>query len=158
MKPRAGGVSFASLGYTDVGAFFVAALPPADQSHPLKPHKPCQTGLDDYWQNCGAYGPHNYTYHDALGNPQVDTTRFPNLGAMVAHAHSLNLTAGFYSNNCRCADHCTDVLCFAADVNAILRWGFDSVKLDGCGAEENVQLWYDLFNWSITSSGNNRKP
>ena len=134
VKPRdANGTSFASLGYSDVG-------------------------LDDYWQKCGSYGPRNYTYHDALGNPQVDTDRFPDLGAMVAKAHALNLTAGFYSNNCRCADHCTDTLCFAADVNAILGWNFDSLKLDGCGKQENVQLWYDLFNWSITSSGNTRKP
>lgn len=88
----------------------------------------------------------------------MDTDRFPDLGAMVAKAHALNLTAGFYSNNCRCADHCTDVLCFAADANAILAWGFDSVKLDGCGKQENVELWYNLFNWSITASGNTRKP
>jgi hypothetical protein len=36
VKPRANGVSFASLGYSDVG-------------------------LDDYWQKCGSYGPKNYT-------------------------------------------------------------------------------------------------
>jgi alpha-galactosidase len=52
-------------------------------------------GLDDVWQKCGSYGPANYTYHDADGNPVVDTSRFPNMSALPATAHSLNLTAGF---------------------------------------------------------------
>ena len=123
--------SFAALGFTDVG-------------------------VDDYWQKCGAYGPKNYTYHDAFGNPMVDLSRFPNLTAMVDHAHSLNLSAGFYSNNCGCHDHCTDPICFVGDVNAVIGWGFDSIKLDGCGAQENVQLWYDLFNWTLTMA--KKKP
>ena len=101
------GVSFRDLGYFDYG-------------------------LDDCWQKCGSYDPpNNYTYHDENGSPVVDTSIFPDLGAMVRKAHSLNLTAGFYSNNCRCADHCTDISCFVGDVKAILSWGFDSVKLDG---------------------------
>ena len=105
---------------------------------------------DDCWQKCGHYGPNNYTYHDANGAPVVDTDKFPDMGAMVQHAHSLGLTAGFYSNNCACSDHCTDISCFAEDVKAILGWGFNSVKLDGCGKQENVELWYQLFNWTQT--------
>ena len=110
------GPSLASLGYTDVG-------------------------LDDAWQKCGSYGPNNYTYHAADGTPQVNTDKFPSLSALTAHAHALNLTAGFYGNNCMCHDHCTDMLCFAAEVNMVIDSGFDSVKLDGCGAQENVELW-----------------
>ena len=71
-------ISLASLGYTDVG-------------------------LDDVWQKCGSYGPLNWTYHDETGSPVVDTTRFPNMSALPATAHSLGLTAGFYGNNCACA-------------------------------------------------------
>lgn len=56
---------------------------------------------------------------------------------------------GRYHNNCRCHDHCTSPVCFAADVNATLALGFDSVKIDGCGAEEDVALWDALFNHSI---------
>ena len=63
-------VSLKSLGFTDVG-------------------------LDDVWQKCGSYGPANYTYHDADGNPVVDTSRFPNMSVLPATAHSLHLTAGF---------------------------------------------------------------
>lgn len=120
------GPSLASLGYTDVG-------------------------LDDAWQKCGSYGPNNYTYHAADGTPQVNT-KFPSLSAMTAHAHALNLTAGFYGNNCMCHDHCTDMVCFAADVNFILDSGFDSVKLDGCGAQENIQLWYDMISFTRSLS------
>lgn len=110
-------------------------------------------GLDDVWQLCGSYGPENYTYHDTDGNPVVDTSRFPNMSALPATAHALGLTAGFYSNNCDCSDHCTDLKCFTGDVKTIIGWGFDSLKLDGCGKQENIQLWYDMFNWTLTASG-----
>ena len=68
---------------------------------------------------------------------------------MTDVAHSLNLTAGWYGNNCDCKDHCSDVECFAGDVNATLAFGFDSIKLDGCGIEEDVALWSEMFNHSI---------
>ncbi len=111
----------------------------------------------------------------------MDTARFPNMSALPATAHALGLTAGFYGNNCDCADHCTDLACFIGDVNAVIAWGFDSLKLDGCGKQyvwrqkrgaqsrararspalpstaqtlapsrENIQLWYDLFNWTLS--------
>ena len=38
-------------------------------------------------------------------------------------------------------------------MNATLALGFDSVKLDGCGAEEDVALWDALFNHSIRVLG-----
>ena len=43
--------------------------------------------------------------------------------------------SGRYGNNCRCHDHCTNPLCFAADVNATLALGYTSIKLDGCGTK-----------------------
>jgi hypothetical protein len=118
------GVSLASVGYTDVG-------------------------LDDVWQKCGSYGPEGYTYHDAFGNPVVDTAKFPDMKAMTDAAHDLNLTVGWYGNNCACHDHCTSVECFAGDVNATLSYGYDSIKLDGCGKEEDVALWNEMFDHAI---------
>eukprot|EP00696_Hemimastix_kukwesjijk_P011490 gnl/Hemi2/24422_TR8211_c0_g1_i1.p1 gnl/Hemi2/24422_TR8211_c0_g1~~gnl/Hemi2/24422_TR8211_c0_g1_i1.p1 ORF type:complete len:435 (-),score=140.77 gnl/Hemi2/24422_TR8211_c0_g1_i1:163-1467(-) len=103
-------------------------------------------GLDDCWQLCGAYGPQNYTYHNASGFPVVNTTRFPDMAGMVAAAHALGLRAGFYGNNCDCRDHCSDESCFQGDVAAMVAWGFDSVKLDGCGKQKNTTLWRALFN------------
>ena len=53
-----------------------------------------------------------------------------------------------YGNNCNCADHCSVESCYAADVNATVGYGFDSTKLDGCGAELDLTLWASLFNAS----------
>lgn len=44
------------------------------------------------------------------------------------------------SNNCICHDSCSSIDCFMGDVNATLDYGFDSIKLDGCGKEENIEL------------------
>jgi alpha-galactosidase len=112
--------SLADLGYTDVG-------------------------LDDYWQECGSYGPNKYTYHNASGYPQINTALFPSFGAMTSYGHARNLTVGWYGNNCRCADHCTDTSCYQGDVDVLVQSGFDSIKLDGCGKEYDLTLWADLI-------------
>mmetsp|Transcript_9845 Transcript_9845/g.20892 ORF Transcript_9845/g.20892 Transcript_9845/m.20892 type:complete len:476 (-) Transcript_9845:1269-2696(-) len=103
----------------------------------------CDVGLDDNWQDCGsanaAPGMH---YHDIDGNPIVDLKRFPDLRRMTAYAHSLNLTAGFYGNNCICSDHCrNDTECdlhIQGDTKALVGFDFDSWKLDGCGGENDM--------------------
>jgi hypothetical protein len=41
----------------------------------------------------------------------------------------------WYGNNCICADHCISDACYENDVKAIVDYGFDSVKLDGCGKQ-----------------------
>ena len=41
--------------------------------------------------DCGGV---NGSYHDAKGRPVLNTSNFPDVEAMVAKAHSLNLTAG----------------------------------------------------------------
>jgi len=108
---------------------------------------------------CGDYGPEKYRYHSALGDPVIDGGKFPDLRSLTDLAHSLNLTAGWYGNACGCAaqpypqccsDHCDTLECFAGDVNATLSLGFDSYKLDGCGAQRDIELWAHMFNHSIT--------
>jgi Alpha galactosidase C-terminal beta sandwich domain/Alpha galactosidase A len=42
-------------------------------------------------------------------------------------------------------DHCSAEYCYQGDVDATFTWGFDSTKLDGCGLELDLQLWWDLF-------------
>jgi hypothetical protein len=74
-------MSLADLGYTDVG-------------------------LDDCWQHmatgpdgaleCGSHGPEGWTYHDESGRPLIDEAKFPDMKAMTALGHSLNLTVGWY--------------------------------------------------------------
>jgi hypothetical protein len=119
-------------------------------------------GIDDGWQACGSYGPEHFTYHSEDGAPMVDATKFPDLADLTTLAHSLNLTAGWYGNACGCAakpypqccsDTCDSLQCFAADVNATLSLGFDSYKIDGCGAQRDIGLWASMFNHSIIVRG-----
>merc|ERR1712159_582018 len=98
----------------------------------------CDVGLDDNWQKCGHYGSGlvKHNYHDDAGNPIVNTDRFPSFKNMTTHAHNLGLTAGWYGNNCICSDHTIgDKKFYAGDVKAMREFGFDSWKLDGCGAQ-----------------------
>jgi len=105
-------------------------------------------GLDDNWQLCGSYGPNKYTYHNESGIPQVNLQRFPDFNNMTSYAHSLGLTAGWYGNNCICSDKCSTDACYAGDAAATVAYGFDSTKLDGCGAEKDLFKFYALFNAS----------
>ena len=115
--------SLADLGYTDVG-------------------------LDDGWQLDNS-GPGGKGFHNATGGPIVDTTRFPDLAAMTAFGHARNLTVGWYANNCHDNDGAAGTPAplshYEGDVAALRAYGFDSTKLDSCGAEKNVQLWSDLL-------------
>ena len=108
------------------------------------------SGIDDCWQKCnsGVGG----GFHDANGDPIVDKTLFPDMKAMATRAKSLGLKPGWYGNNCHCreqADQCkpeNGQICFEGDVRATLEFGFDSIKLDGCGVEKNMTLFASLFN------------
>ena len=51
-------------------------------------------GLDDGWQACGQGV--NKSFHDSNGRPLINTTRFPDMKAMVTHARSRGLKAGWY--------------------------------------------------------------
>mmetsp|Transcript_2696 Transcript_2696/g.4600 ORF Transcript_2696/g.4600 Transcript_2696/m.4600 type:complete len:432 (-) Transcript_2696:53-1348(-) len=104
----------------------------------------CDVGLDDNWQECG--GGHKYSYHDDSGMPLVNAERFPNMSAMTAHAHSLGLTAGWYGNNCICREGKAVDEMYAGDVKALTAFGFDGIKLDGCGKQLDLDKWSTLLN------------
>jgi alpha-galactosidase len=102
-------------------------------------------GLDDNWQKCGDSGAKaaGNNFHDATGAPVVNTDLFPNMKSMTDHAHSLKLTAGWYGNNCICSEHHTsDPKYYSGDVTALHTFGFDAVKLDGCGVQTDLQEFY----------------
>ncbi|KAG8463385.1 hypothetical protein KFE25_004896 [Diacronema lutheri] len=105
----------------------------------------CDVGLDDGWQLCGDYGPSHFTFHQPSGAPVVNRSRFPDFEAMTARAHALGLTAGWYLNNCICADHCSGPECYLGDIVALSEFGFDAVKLDGCSAEFDVGAYAKLI-------------
>ena len=103
-------------------------------------------GIDDCWQKCNS-GPGGKGFHNASGYPIVDDDLFPDMRAMTNKAKSLGIVPGWYGNNCHCSDQvCRDEKCFAGDVQATLDFGFESIKLDGCGIEKNVTLFSELFN------------
>lgn len=125
VKPRAGGVSLAGLGYTFVG-------------------------LDDFWQACGAGV--NGSFHDTTGSPLVNLTRFPSMKDMTAFGHTRGLSVGWYMNNCGCKEETSwqgDAnidLHYHGDVNALLEYEFDAAKFDGCGEFEDLTRWATLIN------------
>ena len=106
-------------------------------------------GLDDAWQACGTGV--NGTFHDAEGRPLINETKFPDMGGMVKHGHSLDLRVGWYMNNCICREHlCTDPVYIMKHMEqsakALADFEFDGVKLDGCGQYSNLTLWAQLLN------------
>jgi alpha-galactosidase len=114
----------------------------------------CDVGLDDNWQNCNAGTGGNH-YHDDDGNPIMNYDRFPDMKSMVDHAHKLGLTAGWYGNNCICSDHNSgDRKFYEGDAKALREFGFDGFKLDGCGAQTDMQLWDDVFKVAAAAAGN----
>lgn len=109
-------------------------------------------GIDDCWQKCNS-GPGNTGFHDATGYPIVDDTLFPNMRAMTSKAKGLGVTPGWYGNNCHCGEQrsgCAlkgdDDSCFKGDVKATIDFGFESIKLDGCGIQKNITRYAALFN------------
>ena len=55
-------------------------------------------------------------HYDENGNPVVNIERFPDMKKMTDYAHSLDITAGWYGNNCICRDHVTDRKFYVGDV------------------------------------------
>jgi len=103
----------------------------------------CSVGLDNNWQkNAGD----KYVYHDNDGNPIVNFDRFPSMANMTALAHSMGLKASWYGNNCENPEKEAPLAMYKGDVAALTRFGYDGIKLDGCGAEYDLDLWAKLIN------------
>ena len=107
-------------------------------------------GLDDGWQKCGAGV--NGSFHDAAGNPIVDEAKFPDMASMVRTAHGAGMRAGWYFNNCICAERAfgpamADAV-YRGSVAALRRYRFDGLKLDSCSQFNNLSMWNALLNAS----------
>ncbi|CAK0846699.1 unnamed protein product [Prorocentrum cordatum] len=100
----------------------------------------CDLGLDDSWQDCSSR--RVYSYHDDHGRPLVNLNKFPAMGGMVYRAHRLGLTAGWYANNCICPEgkEATTAV-YKRDVEALVAFEFDSLKVDRCGSMQDLNLW-----------------
>jgi len=122
----------------------------------------CEVGLDDSWQDCREGRADNsevdpftflavdelgYSYHDADGRPMVSRNKFWSMHLMTDRAHGLGLKAGWYGNNCICSEgrKATKAM-YEKDVESLIAFGFDSVKLDKCGSMQDLDLWASLLN------------
>ena len=98
----------------------------------------CDVGLDNGWAKCHGSP---YSYHDAKGSPVVNEQRFPSMANMTARAHSLGLTMSWYANLCGgCQEKNVTLAMYKGDVSAIARYEYDGVKIDGCGAEDDMGI------------------
>ncbi len=153
-------MSLCNLGYCDIG------LDDQYQTCQLLP------GLENgnYW---GAYGygtsPSNpYNFHYPNGSIIIDTTGyfqnasagcaympepcvgFPSLTDMTAYIRSLGLTAGFYLNNCVCAE--ATATFYNQEFAQLLEYGFQNLKVDNCGPERDMSMWTSLFSSSVLAN------
>jgi len=71
--------------------------------------------------------------------------------ALVAYGHSKGVEMGFYLNGCGCNEKDEKEINYEGDVRATVSWGFDAAKIDSCGAQKNMSLYYNLFNESGTA-------
>jgi len=107
------------------------------------------SGLDDAWQACGTGVQHSF--HNKTGWPLVNLTRFPDMKAMVDFGHSLNLSIGWYDNNCICGEGSSHLsrdqvnLDVKGNVEFIVEMGFDALKADGCGPGRNMSQLVELL-------------
>ena len=86
----------------------------------------------------------------AAGTPLVNTTRWPSVARFCSRLHAMNLTCGWYMNNCGCKETgFTDpgfiASVYAQSAAALLRWGVDEVKLDGCSQWRDTARWQRLL-------------
>ena len=103
-------------------------------------------GIDEGYEGCGLGV--NGTVHYADGTPTIDPKRFPNMSALVQYAHAAGVKIGLYLNGCGCNERVERAINYAGDVALTVALGFDSVKIDSCGAQKNMTLYGALFNAS----------
>ena len=105
-------------------------------------------GLDGGWNYCFA---ENHTSHLKDGTP-VWNAAFPNPMAMVAKAHALGLSPGWYLNNCGCAENNLDGeladTIMRGSIRMLVEQGWDGVKFDSCSEFHNLTRWAALINAS----------
>ena len=97
-----------------------------------------RVGVDDGWQACKKGK--DCTFHSDDGTPVVNTTKFPDLSALVKYGEAKQVLVGWYQINCICCDEFSDTdnatwkkSVYTADAKQLTDAGFYGVKLDDCG-------------------------
>jgi alpha-galactosidase len=102
----------------------------------------CSVGVDEGWEGCGAGVDH--TQHDARGFPTIDSA-FPDTAKMVQQIHEMHLDVGWYLNGCKCGERVEKAINYQGDITDLRAFGFDGVKIDGCGKQRNMTLYAQLM-------------
>eukprot|EP00039_Didymoeca_costata_P010421 m.140153 g.140153 ORF g.140153 m.140153 type:complete len:560 (+) comp14820_c0_seq2:34-1713(+) len=102
-------------------------------------------GIDEGWEGCGMGV--NHSQHYINGTPAINS-KFPDIKGLVDYGHSKNLTMGFYQNGCACGERTEKLINYEGDVRMLHDYGFDAVKLDGCGRQRNLTLYAELMQQS----------
>eukprot|EP01059_Diplonema_ambulator_P031670 TRINITY_DN588_c0_g3_i1.p1 TRINITY_DN588_c0_g3~~TRINITY_DN588_c0_g3_i1.p1 ORF type:complete len:430 (+),score=134.63 TRINITY_DN588_c0_g3_i1:49-1338(+) len=113
-------------------------------------------GLDDNWQFCKSPQGYNGSFHDVNGNPIIARDQFPDMKNMTLKGRSKGLKMGWYMNNCICKEtQFTDEAYIQKHMEqsakAVVEYGFEGVKLDGCGQFRNLTWWAELLNQTGTA-------
>ena len=67
---------------------------------------------------------------------------------MVEGIHAHGLRAAWYFNGCKCAEQTEVIDNYEGDVRSLYKFGFDAVKIDGCGQQLNMTLYASLMKAS----------
>ena len=67
---------------------------------------------------------------------------------MVENIHRHGLRAAWYFNGCKCGEQTEVIRNYAGDVRSLHTFGFDAVKIDGCGQQLNMTLYAQLMKES----------
>ena len=114
-----------------------------------------RVGLDGGWNYCF---PENHTFHWESDGRPVWNDGFPDPKAMVAEAHALGLSPGWYLNNCGCAENqlSADMAdkVMRGSVRMLAEQGWDGVKFDSCSQMHNLTRWAELPTFSLTWTSN----
>jgi len=103
----------------------------------------CSVGVDEGWEDCTAGAPPS-RQHDQAGLPTIDP-KFPDMAGMVQKLQDLGLSAGWYLNGCKCGEHVELEKNYEGDIRSLSKFGFDSVKIDGCGQQRNMTHYAELM-------------
>ena len=107
-----------------------------------------RVGLDGGWNACFD---ENKTFHLKDGTPVWNNSVFPDPVGMVRKAHALGLLAGWYLNNCGCAENAFET---AEEIETMMQGSvrmladqlWDGVKFDSCSQFHNLTRWAELIN------------
>jgi alpha-galactosidase len=104
-----------------------------------------RVGIDDCWQAaCGGGGVTDKgSFHGpSSGRPLINTTRFPNMSAIVSLGQEKGVKVSWYTNNCNCEEEEEeeggDTSAEAVDrvyrgsVDALVSYNFNGIKIDSC--------------------------